>query len=193
MHHHGRLRDQRQPLLHAVLERGASRGAQLPQVVADAVTRRECHQRDRLASGLAQPCEDLAPPAAPRRVDGRPGEHHRADALRPSHGELGDDLTAHRVGNERRALEPDLVEPGEQRVGVLADPGRGGRTLAPPVAGEVRDVHRTVDGEGTAQGNEIAPGDAVSVQEYDRRPVAPDARMDADTADPVGTAPEPRQ
>jgi len=190
VHHHRRLRDQRQPLLHAVLERGARRRAQLAQVVADAVTRRERDQRDGLASGLAQPGEDLAPSTAARRVDGRAGEHHRADPVRRAHGELGDDLTAHRVGDERRTLEPDLVEPGKERVRVPADPEGRGRTVAPPVAGKVRDVDRTVDGQGTPQRNEVAPGDAVSVQQHDRRPVAPDARMDADAPDPVETAPE---
>ena len=49
--------------------------------------------------------------AAPVGVDGRADEHHRSHPLRQMHGELGDDLTAHRVRDERWTPEPGRVQP----------------------------------------------------------------------------------
>ncbi len=112
VHDDGRLLDQRQPLLHPVLERGARGGAQLLSVLAQAVTRGERDQGHRLTPGLAQPGEDLPTPAAPGRVDRRAREHDRPNVLGRPHGKLRDDLAAHRVRDERGPLETDLVHPG---------------------------------------------------------------------------------
>jgi len=193
VHDDRRLSDQRQPLFHAVFQRRARRRAELAKVVADAVPGRERHQRYRLPRRLAQPGEDLTPPAPSRRVDRWSGEHHRADSVGRPHRELGDDLTAHRIGDERRPLEPELVEPGMQRIGVLADAGSVARTVAAAVAGEIRDVRRAVDGENPRQRHEVAPRDAVAVQEHDRRPVSADARVDGDTTDVIEAAFEARK
>jgi len=51
---------------------------------------------------------------APLRIDRRADQHQWPDASGQMHGELGDDLAAHRVRHERRTLETGRVQtPGE--------------------------------------------------------------------------------
>ncbi len=71
MYHDRRLIDERQPLLHPIVERGSGGGAQLLHVVADAVPGGERDQGDRLTRGLAESRKDLPASGAPRGVDRR--------------------------------------------------------------------------------------------------------------------------
>jgi hypothetical protein len=192
VHDDRRLLDGRKAVLDAILERRARRGTELLDVAPDAVACREGDQGHWLARGLPQAGEDLTAPAAPGGVDGRPGEHHRSDALGPPDGEFGDDLAAHRVGDERRPLEPELVEPRAQRIGVLRDPGGSVRPLAAPVARQVRDEGREPVSELPCQRDEVSPRDAVAVDEDDGVAAAAVPRMDAETVDAVEAALETR-
>jgi hypothetical protein len=71
VHDDRRLVDQRQPLLHPVVECGACGGAKLLNVMAKAVTRGERDQRHRLMCSLTQSRKDLTSPGTPRGVDRR--------------------------------------------------------------------------------------------------------------------------
>ena len=188
----GRLLDRREAIFDAILERRARRRTKLLDVVPDAVASRERDQRHRLARRLAQAGKDLAAPAAPCGVDGRACEHHRSHALRPPHCELGDDLAAHRVGDECRPLELERVEPGAQSVGVLGDAGRAARPPAAPVARQVRDERRKPVRELSCERDEVPPRDAVAVDEDDRVAVAAEPRVDTDAVDGVEAALETR-
>src|SRR5215217_5117401 len=54
-----------------------------------------------------------------------------------AHHQLGYDLAAHGVTDERRALQTDLAHPGREGVGESCHVEDAGRTLAPAEAGQV--------------------------------------------------------
>jgi hypothetical protein len=81
-------------------------------------------------------------PAAPRGIDRRPDEHHRADLLRPADGKLGDDLAAHRVRDEGGADQFVRLDPGAERVCVLAEADRPAQLVTLALARQVRDKGR---------------------------------------------------
>jgi hypothetical protein len=155
VHDDGELVDGRQTVLHAIGERRPGRRAQPTKILNRAVTGGERNQRHRFAARRAHAGEDLAGAATLLRVDRRAGEHERADAIGLAHGELGHDLAAHRVRHERRPLEPDLVEPPAQRIGVLGDAVADRRPLAAAVSGQVGNVGGEALREDLGQGQQI--------------------------------------
>ena len=115
---------------------------------------------------------------ASARVDRWADQHHRADPLRSPHGQLGDDLAAHRVGNKRWPLQPDRVQPGPERIGEVTDPEWWrDRLLALSVTREVGREYRAAGGEDPRQRQHVAARDTVPVHEHDRRPLPPNVRM----------------
>jgi hypothetical protein len=116
-HDKRRLRDQRQALLDPVDE-GRSSGRQ-ERTDADngVVACGEREQRSRFPPCITQPAEELVARGPPFRIDRRTDEHHRPHAPRQAHGELRDDLTAHRVRQEGRALQAGRVQPPGERAG----------------------------------------------------------------------------
>ena len=148
-----------------------------PRLRAGPLPAGERDQQCRFVRRVAERAEDLVAGAAPARVDRGADEHHRADPLRSPHRQLGDDLAAHRVGDERRPLQPDRVQPAPERIGETADPERRVRRLALSVTREVGRERRAAGGEDARERKHVAARDAVSVHEHHRRPLAPDVRM----------------
>ena len=95
---------------------------------------------------------------APRRsrIDGRADQHHRSHPLRQTHGELGDDLAAHRVRHERWTLEPGRVQPAGERGGELGNAERRARPLATPVPRQVGCEHGEGRGERLREREHVA-------------------------------------
>jgi hypothetical protein len=184
-----RLLDRRQALLDPVGEHRPGERAELAEV-AGPLPARECDQQRRLPRRVSQRAEDLVAGAAPARVDRGADQHHGADPLRSSHRHLGDDLATHRVGDERRPLQPDHVQPVPEGVGEAGDAERTGRGLASSVAGEVGREHRAAAGEDLGERKHVLARDAVAVDEHDRRPLASGTRVHLHPADNVPAAPE---
>lgn len=139
-HDKRRLRDQRQALLDAVGER---------------------KQRPRFPPCITQPAEELVARGAALRIDRRTDEHHRPHAPRQAHGEFGEDLTAHRVRQKRRAPESGRVQPPGDRGGKIGNAQRGARPLTTPVAGQVRCEHGEGEGERLGEREHVVARDAV--------------------------------
>jgi hypothetical protein len=166
-----RLFDRRQALLDPVGEHRAGERAELAEV-ARPLSARERDQQRRLARRVSQRAEDLVAGAAPARVDRGAHQHHGADPPRSSHRQLGDDLAAHRVGDQRRPLEPGHVQPVPERVGEAPDAERGGRGVASSMAWEVGCEYRAAGGEDPGERKHVVARDSVAVDEHDRRPIA---------------------
>src|SRR5206468_493193 len=140
----------------------------------------EREQRPRLTRCITQPAEELVARGAPLRIDRRTDEHHRPHAPRQAHGELGDDLTAHRVRHEGWALESGGVQPPGERSGKIRNAERGAGMLTAPVPGQVRCEHREGGGEQLREREHVRARDPVPVYEHNGRSLPTDARMDAE-------------
>ena len=116
--------------------------------------------------------------SATLRIDSRADQHQRSNTVRPTHGELRDDLATHRVRHERGTLEAGGVQPAGEGGGELGNAERRGRPLAPPVPGQVRCEHCEGRGERLREREHVRARDAVPVQEDDRRALPDHARMD---------------
>jgi hypothetical protein len=140
-HDNRRLGDQRQALLDPIGQRRSSRRQKCANADNGVVACGDREQRPRFPGYIAQPGEELAARGAPLRIDCRTAEHHRPDAPRLMHGQLGNDLTAHRIRHERRAPESGRVQPSGERNGKVCDAERRARPLTTPVPGQVRCKH----------------------------------------------------
>src|SRR5439155_25277879 len=101
----------------------------------------EPEQRSRFPCRIAQTAEKLVTGSAALRVNRWTDQYERPHPAREAHGELGDDLAAHRVRHERGALEPGCVQPPGERGCEVRDAKWARRPLAAPVPGEVRREH----------------------------------------------------
>ena len=143
-HDNRRLDDQRQSLLDPVRECRAGRRQERTDAESGVVACGAREQGRRLPRCSAEPRKDLVPRTAPLRIDRRTDEHDRADAFRPAHGELRDDLTAHRVRHERRTPKPGGIQARRECGRKICDAERAGWLLTAPESGQVRHE----DGEG---------------------------------------------
>jgi hypothetical protein len=175
------LLDSRQPLFDPVGDRRAGGADELMNVLAGRVPGGEREDEPRLVRRIAEGPEELVTYGAPGRVDGRPDEHHRADPFRPPRRQLSDDLTTHRVGDERRPVETDDIEPVTEGLRESADGGGRRRSLTLPVAGKIGHVRGTVGGKVPGQREQVSARDAVSVDEHDGRPVPSGAGVNSDS------------
>jgi len=182
-HDKRRLRDQRQALLDPVGEGRASGRQERTNADDGIVACGQREQRPRFPPCITQPAEELVARAAPLRIDRRTDEHHRPHAPRQAHGEFGDDLTAHRVCQERRALEAGRVQPPGKRGSKIRDAQWGARPLATPVARQVRYEHGEGGGERLREREHVAARDPVAVYEHDGRSFPSHARVDAEAGD----------
>jgi hypothetical protein len=171
------LLDRRQTLLDPIGEHRPGEGPELAEVAGSPLAAGERNHQCRLMRSVSQRAEDLVARGAPGRVDRWAYEHHRTDPQRSPHRQLGDDLAAHRIGNERWPLEPDLVQPGSERIGEAADPELTARLLASSVSREVRRECRAARGEHARERQHVAARDTVSVHQYHRRPLSPRVGM----------------
>jgi hypothetical protein len=78
---------------------------------------------------ITQPAEQLVARCTSLRIDRRTDEHPRPHASRQAHSEFGDDLTAHRVRDERRTTESGSVQPPGKCGGKTSNAERGARPL----------------------------------------------------------------
>ena len=110
-----RLCDQRQTLLDPIDEGRSSGREERTDADNGVVACGEREQRSRFPPCITQPAQELVARGPPLRIDRRTDEHHRPHAPWQAHSELGDDLTAHRVRQEGRALKAGRVQaPGER-------------------------------------------------------------------------------
>ena len=116
--------------------------------------------------------------SATLRIDSRADEHQRSNTFRPAHGELRDDLAAHRVRHERGTLEAGGVQPAREGGGEVGNAERRGRPLTAPVPGQVRCEYGEGRGERLREREHVRARDAVPVQEDDGRSLPDYARMD---------------
>jgi hypothetical protein len=117
---------------------------------------------------------------APLRIDRRPDEHQWSHAAGQVHGELGDDLAAHRVRHERWTLETGRVEASGERGGKIRDTEWGAGPLTTPIARQVRCEHGEGRRERLREREHVCARDPVPMHEHHGRPFSTHTRMDSE-------------
>ena len=138
-------------------------------------------QRERLPGQVAYPAEHLVAGPPLIRIDGRADQRQRPRTVGELEGKLGDDLAAHRVGDERRPLELERVQAAGERLRQTADAERRGWLLAAAAPGQLGDEHREPAGERLREREHVPTGDAEPVYEHDGLAFARRPRVDAQT------------
>ena len=158
------------------VEERVRRLALLELLTERAHDQRPLRQSDRGAL-LLQPLVELRPVNRGRGV----GEHERAHALRVTHGVAERAAAAHRLRDERRALDAELVE---QRLEVV-DEARGALALRVAGSAEAALVDRDAT-EALAEGGELLPpGDVVAGGAVEEDEAGPLALLLVEQLDPV--------
>ena len=171
------LLDRRQALLDPIGQHRPGESSELAEVAGSPLAAGERNHHCRFTRSVSQSAEDLVAGRAPGRVDRRGYKHQRADPERPPHRQLGDDLAAHRVGDESRPLQPNRVQPRPERIGEAHDPELTAGPLTSTVAREVRRECRAAGRELPRERQHVAARDTVSVHEHHGRPMPSGLRM----------------
>ena len=175
-----RLGDQREALLDPISERRPSGRQKCAYAKTGVVACGERKQRPRFPRRITQPSEELVARSAPLRIDRRTDEDHRSHAPWQAHGELRDDLAAHRIRHERRAPNSGRVQPAGERDGKICDAERRGRPLTTPVPGQIRCEHREGGGERPCEREHVRARDPVPVYQHDGWALPAYVRVDAE-------------
>lgn len=187
-HDEGRCSDLREPLLDPVGKRRTERRQERRESHSRRVAGSHGDQRQRLASGVAQPAQQLPAGTSLLRIDGRADQHQRPDPVRSPHRELGHHLAAERVRNERGALELESVEAGAERVSEPSDSQWDARSLAAAEAGQLGREDRETPGQGFRERKHVAAGDAEAVDQHHGLALTHEPGVDAEAADEEPTA-----
>ena len=102
VHDKSPLLDQRQPILDAIGQNGAGSREQRSNPGRPIVAGHQREQGKRLASRGLKRAHQLTAGGAASGIDSRADQNHGTHERGPACGELGNDLAAHRIGNERR-------------------------------------------------------------------------------------------
>ena len=105
------LLDEGQPILDAIGEDGAGTREQRSNPGRPIVAGHQREQGKRLASRGLKRAHQLTAGGAASGIDSRADQHHGSNLRWPARGELGNDLTAHRIRDERRACQILCLDP----------------------------------------------------------------------------------